>query len=767
MFSYIEYQYPIAYLFHKELLWVNKNCNVYFAFKLLESDDWTFFAGNVSHALATGELLTSYGTSESQAATNYLTTTRDSNGKVLAVLPSNFQAKYARVYIETGNDVTIHEWTPSVYLTANEIIAGELLITDKLSDAPLIKVQSDGVDRIKLGKVGQYHGLFGYDSFGNKIFELSDDLQEIGGWEFTDSVLKSVTSGEGITLDAANQKIESEGYVSGAMGNGFHIDPNLIEIGNINARGTLKCSVFQKQTANAVGGDLLVAESDVLDEDMTALDASTLTIKGDVNFAVGDVLRIKADESNDEWIQVTNIASAPTYIVTRDKAGSFAANNNPEWKKGSAVINYGLSGESGLIYMTASDTNAPYLAVISHSGAPWSTLHTRLRIGNLNGYLGYSSDAYGIGIGGIASGESNLVYDPANGLRLRTTTVDKITLDNYGNVWISDKLTLGRTNVSSGRLILEMKDSGGDTYIAAGKTDFNNSESGFILGIDDSDSNKTKFYLGNSTNYLNWEGTSLSIKGDITATSGYFQSVTLGKTGVVSGTLTLQLNDGGGDTYIAAGKTDFNNTDTGFIIGLDDSDSDKAKFYIGNTTHYLNWDGSTLLFVGDLKTGTSGERLEFLTSDNKLHFYNSAGDEVVTLGNITPSATDLMYLRIVESFVTLGTRRTYGVYVDVLNYSNASSYDIINYGLHGSMRNARGTGLYNVINYGVYGIADNGQFNYGGYFKGGTGPVVLYPSTSSSAPSHTAYKGTLWVTSAGVLYINTNGSTTWAKVGAQ
>jgi len=702
MFSYIEYQYPIAYLFHKELLWVNKNCNVYFAFKLLESDSWTFFAGNASHALATGELLTSYGTSESQAATNYLTTTKDSNGKVLAVLPSNFQAKYARVYIETGSSVTIHEWTPSVYLTANEIIAGELLITDKLSDTPLIKVLSGGIDRIKLGKVGQYYGLFGYDGSGNKIFELSDDLQKIGGWVFTDSVLKSVTSGEGIVLDAANQKIESEGYVSGAMGNGFHIDPNLIEIGNISARGTIKCSVFQKQTVNAVGGSLLVADSDVLDEDMTSLDASTLTIKGNASFAVGDVLRIKADGSNDEWFQVTNIASAPTYIVTRDKAGSFAANNNPEWKKGSAVMNYGLSGESGLIYMTASDTNAPYFAVVSHSGSPWSTLHTRLRIGNLNGYLGYTTDKYGIGIGGVASGESNLVYDPTNGLRLRTTTVDKITLDNYGNVWISDKLTLGRTNVSSGRLILEMKDGGGDTYIAAGKTDFNNSESGFILGIDDSDSNKTKFYLGSSANYLNWTGTSLVVTGK------------------------LQTSD----------------IETGKRIVLDAAN---------NEMYFYGLSGELLASVGIKSVGS-----DYIVG----YFGNETSNYVAVSG---------------RSHITVAIQgesdHGYGVY----GYSH-SSYGVLglsgdSYGVYGSSQADDSAGVYGSSGYiGVYGKASV----YGGYFRSyeagvgeGKGPIVLYPSTSSSAPTHGALKGTLWVTSAGVLYINTNGSTTWAKVGAQ
>jgi len=46
-------------------------------------------------------------------------------------------------------------------------------------------------------------------------------------------------------------------------------------------------------------------------------------------------------------------------------------------------------------------------------------------------------------------------------------------------------------------------------------------------------------------------------------------------------------------------------------------------------------------------------------------------------------------------------------------------------------------------------------------------PIRLSPSPLSAAPTHTASMGSLWVTSAGVLYINTSDSTTWAKVGAQ
>jgi len=191
MYEYITYEYPIPYLFHKELLWIDTNCNIYFAFKMSSTDDWTFYAGNSSHALLSGNILINYGTNETNAQTNYLTTTKDSNGKVIAILPSNLQAKYARLYIATTG-VTIHEWRPSTYLTAHEIISGELTITDELSDAPLIRVISSSTDRLKIGNIyDTTYGIIGFDDTSATIFELSDTSQQIAGFDFTATAITS------------------------------------------------------------------------------------------------------------------------------------------------------------------------------------------------------------------------------------------------------------------------------------------------------------------------------------------------------------------------------------------------------------------------------------------------------------------------------------------------------------------------------------------------------------------------------------------------
>src|SRR3990167_8869108 len=48
---------------------------------------------------------------------------------------------------------------------------------------------------------------------------------------------------------------------------------------------------------------------------------------------------------------------------------------------------------------------------------------------------------------------------------------------------------------------------------------------------------------------------------------------------------------------IFSGKTGFNNTQTGYRLGVDGVDG-LAKFYIGNSTDYINWNGSSLTIVG-------------------------------------------------------------------------------------------------------------------------------------------------------------------------
>lgn len=183
--------------------------------------------------------------------------------------------------------------------------------------------------------------------------------------------------------------------------------------------GTVRTTVFEKDVVSAVGGQLIVANADVLDTTMTALDSATLTIKGETTFAVNDMLHIK-DGTDEEYLRVTAIGSAPTYSVTRDLAAAYASNNNPAWAAGTAVVVEGSSDgastySGGFLKLLGSGTNSPKYSVFKRTGAAYGGISEYATLGNLNGRLDYVTDEYGVAIGETTKYMS---YDPTNGLRI-------------------------------------------------------------------------------------------------------------------------------------------------------------------------------------------------------------------------------------------------------------------------------------------------------------------------------------------------------------
>lgn len=329
------------------------------------------------------------------------------------------------------------------------------------------------------------NGVYFYDTNGNTLSKFTTTGARIGN------------------ISILPNYIASTNFVSGNLGAGFKIeDTGDAEFNSVKIRGKLSSSVFEKDTVSTIGGSLLVMDGDILAEDMTALDSSTLKISGDTNFSIGDILRIK-DGIDDEWFEVTNISNAPIYTVTRDKASTYSSNDNPTWKKGTSIVNFGQTGEGG-IYLTSSESNAPYLSIVTHTGLPWSSLTTHLRLGNLNGFLGYVSDLYGIVIG---TTNDYLKYDPTNGLQIKgsititggdippktfyqdsepTNPADDI---NDGDYWVdtndSNKLYIYQT---SSWVAISSTGSGGITTFS--QTSIPTSTSIGDLWLDTNDSNK-------------------------------------------------------------------------------------------------------------------------------------------------------------------------------------------------------------------------------------------------------------------------------------
>jgi len=96
-----------------------------------------------------------------------------------------------------------------------------------------------------------------------------------------------------------------------------------------------------------------------------------------------------------------------------------------------------------------------------------------------------------------------------------------------------------------------------------------------------------KFSIGNGTKWLKWDGSDLTIRGNIYAESGTF-------TWAISSTATLTIWSA---WHIKSGQTAYN-TGSGFWIW---DDAGTKKFSIGNwTTNKLTWDGTTLTVLWNI-----------------------------------------------------------------------------------------------------------------------------------------------------------------------
>ncbi len=122
-----------------------------------------------------------------------------------------------------------------------------------------------------------------------------------------------------------------------------------------------------------------------------------------------------------EYMTVGTLVSDTTYNVTRDLDGTGAN----DWPAGSVYAVLGQSGDGRILFDAI---NTPRMSVISQ-GATYNLQTEQIRVGDLNGNWGYTSQAWGAAIGEYASGKPNILIDPVNGLRIRNYQTDVIKLD--------------------------------------------------------------------------------------------------------------------------------------------------------------------------------------------------------------------------------------------------------------------------------------------------------------------------------------------------
>lgn len=174
--------------------------------------------------------------------------------------------------------------------------------------------------------------------------------------------------------------------------------------------------------------------------------------------------------------------------------------------------------------------------------------------------------------------------------------------------------------VESQQISLDVVGGEGDVYLKAGTVDTSawTATSGFILGIDDSDSDKVKFFLGTSGNSIDWNVTSantLTVKGSLVA-----GEIHIPDEDTTANSFHVE-NDG--DTFWGCTQSDFT------------SDNDNATAYVLKTgvAKFQN----VTVSGGTIEAGTDIGSTDAANVEGRA---NAAFTEVLFIGNVNDGFTE-------------------------------------------------------------------------------------------------------------------------------
>ena len=329
---------------------------------------------------------------------------------------------------------------------------------------------------------------------GGKIGGFTIDSSKITG---TNIVIDSAGS-----IQTSDYASDLKGWKISAAGNGS------AEFENAKIRGTLSTAVFEKTSVNAVGGQLYVANSTTLtgssfpgaspDGNYTPTQ-TTMSVENVTGFESGEILTAKKFSGTGfatEYMRINSASRDGTgeelfgrIYVTRAYGSGLAGNSASLGESPSAAQSYSGSqvivstGKSGTgfirINANPNDTATPYIDIVERTGSGIYDVALKARLGDLSG-LANSSYVFG-------------KSDPGFGLATDNVFLQGGIIANTGSI--------GGINMASSKLFT------GTTGT------YNNPNTGFYLD------NAGQFSLKDK---LAWDGTTLSIVGQIEVSNGSF-----------------------------------------------------------------------------------------------------------------------------------------------------------------------------------------------------------------------------------------------------
>jgi hypothetical protein len=460
-----------------------------------------------------------------------------------------------------------------------------------------------------------------------------------------------------------NDTIETKDFASGLKGVRLSTSDNgSLEVEEARIRGTLKTTVFEKETVNAVGGQLIVANSTAITGSDVAKTDTTMSVENVTGFAADEILLIKKVSGSGfstEYVQVissSNDFNSDTnfqgkLMVSRSFGSS--ATYNPSLHSGSITTTTATGStyttgqvivstgkiDTGFIKLNANpnDSATPFIDIVERTGSGVFDVDLKARLGDLSGLSsGLVGSSPGFGLfsenvfltgkitatsGEIAGWEidSNILK---NGTNIQLDSGDeKITISDqtFGNTGIQLEHNSGTPRAHIGK-------SNGEGFKFDG-TNVVMSASAFQLG------NNATFVSGSNGN-VKISGSSVDIQtpafvfGDLNKAfiSGSNGNLELSASNFILGT--SASNAAGGNTGVGAYVSSSNNNLRISSSGFDlNSIGNVGTLNIANGK--LTFNGSTLSIDGTVNIGSTAAS----TIESNANSALQSGDNVSDLSN--------------------------------------------------------------------------------------------------------------------------------------
>ena len=281
-----------------------------------------------------------------------------------------------------------------------------------------IRVSGSSGEVVRLGEISDsasdLYGLKIYDGTGgtadsNTLVKLGGEGNTIGGWTITNDQIQSNN-----LIIHSSGRLETSDFASGVKGWRISSEGNgEAEFENVTIRGTLSTAVFEKETVNAVGGQLYVANSTVLTgSGQISASHTTMSVVNVSGFTGsygigGEILSLKKvtdtgftteyvlvqSASRDDRSSDTNFAGK--LYVKRGyghnevgPSGSLGGTpaNSQSYEPGQVVISTGRLG-TGYIRLNANpnDQATPYMDIVERTGSGVYDVELKTRVGDLSG----------------------------------------------------------------------------------------------------------------------------------------------------------------------------------------------------------------------------------------------------------------------------------------------------------------------------------------------------------------------------------------------